>query len=63
MTTHGRILTLQEIAEITRVPVATLRWFRHRRVGGPPTFRLGRRVVAREDDVYAWIEEQRAAQR
>lgn len=54
------LLLLDEIAEITRVPVNTLRWLRHRGEG-PKTFRLGRRVVARTSDVLAWVEEQASA--
>jgi predicted DNA-binding transcriptional regulator AlpA len=52
----SRLLTLDEVAEWTRTPVATLRYWRHRGQG-PPTFKLGRRVVAREEDVEAWIAE------
>jgi predicted DNA-binding transcriptional regulator AlpA len=55
-TTMGRLLTLDEVSERTRTPLATLRYWRH--MGqGPPTFKLGRRVVAREEDVEAWIAE------
>lgn len=53
-----RLLTLPEIAEVTRVPIDTLRWYRHQSTG-PKVFRLGRRVVARESDVLAWIEKAR----
>jgi predicted DNA-binding transcriptional regulator AlpA len=55
-----RILTLQEVADMTRLPVATLRWMRHRG-DGPPMFRLGRRLMATEEDVEAWVRQQRAA--
>lgn len=57
---HDPLLTLDEISERTRKPVSTLRWYRHRGEG-PKTFRLGRRVVARESDVLAWIESQASA--
>lgn len=51
------LLTLAEVAKITRQSEATLRWFRH--VGkGPKSGKLGRRVVYRRADVEAWIEEQ-----
>lgn len=59
---NRKILRLEEIHERTGVPMATLRWFRHRGEGGPPTWKLGRRVVAYEDDVNAWIEAQRAVE-
>lgn len=57
------LLVTSEVADLTRLPDATLRWFRH--VGrGPASFRLGgRRVVYRRSDVLAWIEEQRAEER
>jgi predicted DNA-binding transcriptional regulator AlpA len=55
-----RILTLEEIAQRTRKPINTLRWYRHRGEG-PKTFKLGRAVVAYEHDVEAWIAEQAKA--
>jgi predicted DNA-binding transcriptional regulator AlpA len=56
-----KVLRLQQIAERTGIPVATLRWYRHKGVGGPPTFLLAGRVVAFEDEVDSWIEQQHAA--
>ena len=49
-----RILRLPEIAQRTGVPIATLRWYRHRGIG-PRTFLFAGRVVAYEDDVDAWV--------
>ncbi|MFK5645102.1 helix-turn-helix transcriptional regulator [Ornithinimicrobium sp. LYQ121] len=54
---HRTILTLQEVSERTRVPLNTLRWMRHKGTG-PPTWKLGRRVVAYEDDVEGWLDQQ-----
>lgn len=51
-----KLLTLEEVAELTRTPLSTLRYWRHRGEG-PNTFRLGRRVLARESDIRAWIDE------
>lgn len=51
------ILRLQEISDRTGIPLATLRWYRHRGMG-PHTWTLARRVVAFEDDVEAWIKAQ-----
>ena len=51
------ILRLEEIAGRTGIPIDTLRWYRHKRIG-PKTWKLGRRVVAYEDDVNAWLEQQ-----
>lgn len=57
-----RFLTVPEIAERTHLSVDTIRWYRHTGAG-PRTFRLGRRVFAKESDVEAWIEAQYAADR
>ena len=49
------LLTTSEAAELLRAPVATLRYWRHRNIG-PRSFRLGRRVLYRRDDLVAWID-------
>ncbi|HLM07499.1 MAG TPA: helix-turn-helix domain-containing protein [Blastococcus sp.] len=54
------LLTIQEVSGRTRLPVPTLRYFRTRNEG-PPSFRLGRRVLYRESDVEAWIDAQMQA--
>jgi excisionase family DNA binding protein len=52
------LLTITEAAELLRTPVATLRYWRH--LGsGPRSFRLGRRVLYRYDDLRSWIEARR----
>ena len=54
---HGeddRLLTITEVADLTRLPVATLRFKRHQGTG-PRSFRLGRRVFYWHSDVLAWI--------
>ncbi|HZH23253.1 MAG TPA: helix-turn-helix domain-containing protein [Geodermatophilus sp.] len=43
---------------LLRAPVATLRYWRHLGTG-PHSFRLGRRVVYRREDLHAWIDAQR----
>jgi excisionase family DNA binding protein len=53
------ILSLPEVAEMTGVPIDTLRYWRATGKGGLASFRLGRRVVFDLDTVTAWIEEQR----
>ena len=55
------ILRLQEISDRTGIPVATLRWYRHKGQGGPQTWLLGRHVVAYADEVDRWVEAQRVA--
>ncbi len=52
--TEPELLTITEAAELLRAPVATLRYWRHLGTG-PTSFRLGRRVLYRRDDLHAWI--------
>ncbi len=52
-----KLLRLPEIAELTGIPEATLRFWRHAGTG-PPSAKLGRRVVYREADVLAWVDRQ-----
>ncbi len=49
------ILTLDEAAELTRTSANTLRFWRHQGTG-PHSFKLGRRVMYREEDVVAWMQ-------
>ena len=58
---HDELLTIPEVADMLRVPVATVRWWRHSKKG-PRSFKLGRRVVYQESDLRAWIREQREAE-
>ena len=58
LTQQPDLLTITEAAVVLRTPVATLRYWRHRNTG-PRSFRLGRRVLYRRDDVHAWIDAQR----
>ena len=51
------LLIIAEAAELLRAPVATLRYWRHLGTG-PRSFRLGRRVLYRRDDLHAWIDAQ-----
>jgi predicted DNA-binding transcriptional regulator AlpA len=54
------LLTIEEVAALTRKPVATLYGYRHRGLG-PRSFRLGRRVMYTRSDVLAWVRAQWAA--
>ncbi len=56
---NPELLTIAEAAQLLRAPVATLRYWRHLGTG-PRSFRLGRRVLYRRDDLHAWIDHQRA---
>lgn len=53
-----KLLKLPEVAELIGVPEATLRFWRTDGGRGPKSAKIGRRVVYREADVLAWIEEQ-----
>lgn len=57
----GRLLTLVEAAEQLRRPVNTLRHWRYAGIG-PASFRMGRRVMYREEDLLAWVDAQRQAE-
>jgi excisionase family DNA binding protein len=53
----SELLLIEEVAEYTRIPLSTLRYYRH--VGqGPRSFKLGNRVAFKRSDVDAWIEQQ-----
>jgi predicted DNA-binding transcriptional regulator AlpA len=51
------LMRVPEVAQLIGVPEATLRFWRHINAG-PPSAKLGRRVVYRREDVLAWIEAQ-----
>jgi excisionase family DNA binding protein len=53
------LLTLGEVAELLRVPDATLRYWRHRGTG-PESFKIGRHVRYRRSDVRAWLHHQQS---
>lgn len=54
MTTH-QLMTIEEVAEMTRIPVNTLRFYRHKGTG--PNFgKLGGRLMARRSDVEAFLD-------
>lgn len=52
------LLTLAEAAEILKVRVNTLRWWRQRNTG-PEFFKMGRRLVTTVGDVRRFIRQQR----
>jgi len=54
------LLTLQEVADVVRVPVATLRYWRHLGTG-PRSFRIGRSVRYWRTEVLLWLDNQSAA--
>ena len=54
------LLTLQEVSDVVRVPVATLRYWRHLGTG-PRSFRVGRSVRYWRTEVFLWLDSQSAA--
>jgi excisionase family DNA binding protein len=55
----GELLTVADVAAMTRLSVGTLRYWRHTGLGGPPSVKLGRRVLYRRTDVETWLSEAR----
>lgn len=49
-----QLMTIDEVAQLLRRSVSTLRWWRHRGVG-PRGFRVGRRLVYEREDVEAYV--------
>lgn len=54
---HENLLRLPQVSDLTGVPVATLRHWRHHGIG-PRSAKIGARVVYRESEVLAWIDAQ-----
>lgn len=51
-----RYLTTDDVAEIARTSPATVRYWRHCGTG-PLAGKVGRRVLYRESDVTAWLDQ------
>ncbi|HYO85911.1 MAG TPA: helix-turn-helix domain-containing protein [Dermatophilaceae bacterium] len=51
------LLTIAEVAAVVRVPVATLRYWRHLGTG-PRSFRIGRGVRYWHHEVTSWLQSQ-----
>ncbi|MEV7606096.1 helix-turn-helix domain-containing protein [Paenarthrobacter sp. NPDC089322] len=54
MDTFPQLLVIDEVSELTRIPVATLRYWRHQGTG-PKAARLGGRLVYRKSEVIDWV--------
>ena len=55
-TQMDRLMQLPEVATATTLSESTLRYLRHQGKG-PRATKLGRRLVYREVDVQAWLDE------
>ncbi len=52
---HPEMLTMPEVAKLLRIPIATLRYWRHLGTG-PRSFRMGRSVRYWRTEVDAWLQ-------
>lgn len=52
------MMTIEEVAERLRVPVATIRWLRQEGRFAPAV-KVGRRLAWTADDITAWIKANR----
>ena len=52
------MLSIEEAAAVLRVPVATMRYWRHLGATGPFSFRVGRHVRYWRTDLILWRAEQ-----
>lgn len=57
-TLRDELLTIEEVAELLRMPVASLRYWRVLGTG-PRGFIIGRRLRYWRQDVMDWLDEQR----
>ena len=56
------LLSIAEVAAMVRVPIATLRYWRHLDTG-PHSFRIGRSVRYWRTEVLRWLEDQSGSRR
>ena len=56
-----KYLTIAEVAEMLRMPVESVRYWRHAGKG-PASFKLGRRVLYAVEDVEAFVDAARKGQ-
>jgi predicted DNA-binding transcriptional regulator AlpA len=54
---NDELLTMEEVAAVVRVPIATLRYWRHLGTG-PRGFRIGRSVRYWRTGLLHWLENQ-----
>lgn len=57
MTTPPDLMTIEEVADLLRTPVNTLRYWRHKGVG-PRAAKMGSTLRYRRADVVAWVDAQ-----
>lgn len=52
---HFDLMTMDEVSEFVRIPVSTLRFYRHKG-NGPKSAKIGGRIMYRRADVEAWLD-------
>lgn len=58
------LMTTKQVSELTGIPEGSLKYFRHRGHGGPPSFALTPRAIRyTREDVLQWIKAQFEADR
>lgn len=55
------LLSMQDVSDLTGIPLGTLRHYRHTGKGGPRCGKVGSRIYYRRADVEAWVNEHFAA--
>ncbi len=55
-----RLMTRAEVAELLGIPENTLRNWRYRGIEGPRSFRVGKTVRYRREEVERWLAAQEA---
>lgn len=58
---HFDLMTMDEVSEFVRIPVSTLRFYRHKGTG-PKSAKIGGRIMYRRTDVEAWLDAAFAAE-
>jgi excisionase family DNA binding protein len=58
MNVPRELMTITEVAELLRLPVATLRYWRNLGDKGPKSAKIGSHVLYRRADVEAWLDAQ-----
>jgi excisionase family DNA binding protein len=52
-----KLLTVEELSELIRTPIATIhQWTHQRKI---PFYKIGRRCFFKEDEILQWIETKR----
>lgn len=59
---HAHPMRMEDVAAEFGLPIKTLRYWRYQGTGGPPSFKIGRRVVYDRADVLNWYDALRQPQ-